>query len=106
MIPDEVIVNNKFLENLSSEDRKVFDEGFRILEDTQHKAWGLAVEEAKDKAENEMGVKFNYPDTESFRQTVQPLHEKMLKENPSLQSIYDAISQKTKELEAGGEIEK
>lgn len=106
MIPDEVIVNNKFLEELSSEEREIFDEGFKVLEETQHKAWVLAVEEATDKAENKMGVKFNYPDTEPFSQTVQPLHEKMLKENPSLQPIYDAILEKTKELEAGGETEK
>ena len=106
MIPDEVIVNNKFLEELSSEERAIFDKGFKVLEDTQHKAWVLAVEEATDKAENKMGVKFNYPDTELFRQTVQPLHETMLKKNPSLQPIYDAILQKAKKLEAGGETEK
>lgn len=106
MIPDEVIVNNKFLEELSSEDRKVFDEGFEQLEDTQHKSWLVSVKEATDRANNEMNVEFNYPDTEPFRQTVQPLHEKMLKENPSLQPIYDAILQKAKEQAAGGETEK
>lgn len=106
MIPDEVIVNNKFLEELSSKEREIFDEGFKVLEETQHKAWGLAVEEAADKAENKMGVKFNYPDTELFRQTVQPLHETMLKENPSLQPIYDAILERTNELKTGGEIKK
>lgn len=103
MIPDEVIVNNKFLADLSSEDRKVFDEAFKVMQDTQHEAWIIGVEEAKDKAENKMGVEFNYPDTDIFRETVQPLHDTMLKENPSLQPMYEAIMQKTEEVEAKSE---
>lgn len=100
MIPDEVIVNNNFLANLSAKEREIFNAGFKILQDTQHEAWTIGVDEAKERAENEMGVEFNYPDTEIFRQTVQPLHEKMLEENPSLQPMYDAIMQKTAEVEA------
>uniref|UniRef100_UPI00344C2731 TRAP transporter substrate-binding protein n=1 Tax=Carnobacterium sp. TaxID=48221 RepID=UPI00344C2731 len=102
MIPDEVIVNNKFLENLSEKERKIFNKGFKILEDTQHDTWSDSVKAAKEKAENEMGVEFNYPDTKPFREKVQPLHEKFLKENPSLQPIYDDIMQKSEKLEVGG----
>lgn len=105
MIPDEVIVNNKFLTNLSKEEREIYETAFKILEDTQHEAWVIGVEEAKERAGNQMGVEFNYPDTDVFRETVQPLHDLMLKENPSLQPMYDAIMEKTKEVEAEGGAE-
>lgn len=102
MIPDEVIVNNKFLENLSEKEREIFNKGFKILEDTQHDTWADSVKKAKERAEKEMGVEFNYPDTKPFRERVEPLHEKLLEDNPSLQPIYDNIIKKSEELETGG----
>lgn len=103
MIPDEVIVNNKFLEELSAEEREIFNAAFQTLEDAQHEAWVVGVEEAKSKAENDMGVEFIYPETDPFREAVLPLHESMLKANPTLQTAYDAIMQKTEEIERGAE---
>ena len=72
MIPDILIGNLDFMEELSEEERAIFDEGFKILNQTQREAWETAVEEAKDRAENEQGVNFIYPDIEPFQEVLQP----------------------------------
>ncbi|MDK6805728.1 TRAP transporter substrate-binding protein [Aerococcus sp. UMB7834] len=100
MIPDEVIVNSRFLDELPAEDKKIFDHGFQIMQDTQHQAWQEKVEEAKEKAEKDMGVKFNYPDTAPFREAVMPLHKEVLEANPSLEKIYKQIEEKAKTVKA------
>ena len=91
MITDLVLCNWAFLEGLSAEDRAVFDEGFKIINQVQRDAWTGAVEEAKEKALNEQGVNFLYPDTAPFQQAVMPLHESVLSGNTELQPIYDLI---------------
>ena len=50
-----------------------------------------SVEEAKNKALNEQGVEFIYPDTAPFQQAVMPLHNEVLAASPALQPIYDMI---------------
>lgn len=99
MIPDEVIVSTTLLDELPEEDRKIFENGFRIMEKTQHEAWSKKVEEAKERAEEEMDVEFSYPDVTAFKEAVLPLHEEVLKENPSLQKTYDQIQKKAIEIE-------
>lgn len=98
MIPDEVIVNYNFLENLNAEERTVFDEGFQILQDTQQIAWEEKVEEAIAYAKDHMGVQFNYPDIEPFREAVMPLHEEVLGNTPSLKKIYELIEAKNESM--------
>lgn len=94
MIPDEVIVSTRFLEELPADERAIFDEGFQLLQDVQHEAWSEKVEEAKDHAQNEMGVKFNYPDMQPFQDAVMPLHQEMLEKNPELEGVYQQIQDK------------
>ena len=91
MIPDLVLCNWAFLEDLSAEDRAIFDEGFKIINTVQCAEWTGAVEAAKDKALNEQGVNFLYPDTAPFQQAVMPLYNQVLEGNPDLQPIYDMI---------------
>ncbi len=91
MVPDIVLANYDFLDSLSEDDRKIFDEGFIILNQTQRSEWTSAVEEAKEKAEKEKGVTFVYPDTEPFRDAVISLHEKIVGNNKELESIYNKI---------------
>lgn len=98
MIPDEVIVNVAFLEGLSSGDREVFDEGFALMQNTQHEAWKEKVEEAKLKAQDDMGVAFNYPEIAPFREAVLPLHEETLSNNSSLEKVYDQIQDKAEQI--------
>lgn len=93
MVPDIVLANYDFLESLSAEERAIFDEGFALINKTQREAWTTAVEAAKDKALNEQGVEFIYPDTAPFQEAVMPLHESVLSANPDLQPIYDRIQE-------------
>jgi TRAP-type C4-dicarboxylate transport system substrate-binding protein len=91
MVPDLVLCNWAFLEGLSAEERAIFDEGFKIINTVQRDAWEGAVEEAKNKALNEQGVEFIYPDTAPFQEAVMPLHNEVLAASPALQPIYDMI---------------
>lgn len=91
MIPDILIGNNDFLEGLSSEERSIFDEGFALVNQVQREEWVKAVENAKDRAANEQGVTFLYPDTEPFQEACLPMHDEMLEKYPDLAPIYEAI---------------
>ncbi|GAB2043730.1 TRAP transporter substrate-binding protein [Agathobaculum sp. TL06] len=91
MIPDILIGNIAFLDGLSEEERAVFDEGFELVNQVQREEWVTAVENAKDRAENEQGVHFLYPDTAPFQEACAPMHDAMLEQYPDLKPIYDAI---------------
>ena len=91
MVPDILIGNNAFMESLSDEDRAVFEEGFKLVNQVEQEEWVKAVANAKDRAQNEQNVNFIYPDQKPFVEACLPLHDTVLKNNPSLQPIYDAI---------------
>ncbi len=93
MVPDILIGNLAFLEELSQEEMAVFEEGFVLLNAVQRKEWVEAVENAKDKAQNVQGVTFIYPDQEPFKEACLPLHNTVLEGNPALQPIYDMIQE-------------
>ena len=93
MVPDLLVANYAFLNELSDEERAIFEEGFQIVKHTEQDAWEDAVAEAKDKAENEQHVNFIYPDTAPFQEAMAPLHDSVLAANPELQPIYDLIQQ-------------
>ena len=93
MVPDLLVANYEFMNNLSDEERAVFDEGFEIVKETEQAAWADAVAEAKEKAENEQHVNFLYPDTAPFQEAMAPLHDSVLSANPELQPIYDRIQE-------------
>ena len=93
MVPDLLVANYAFLNELSDEERAIFEEGFQIVKRTEQDAWEDAVAEAKDKAENEQHVNFIYPDTAPFQEAMAPLHDSVLAANPELQPIYDLIQQ-------------
>ena len=100
MIPDILIGNLDFMKGLSEEERAIFDEGFQILNQTQRDAWETAVEEAKEKAENEQGVNFSYPDITPFQEAVAPMHQEMLEDYPDLALIYELIQEHNAEYPA------
>lgn len=91
MIPDILIGSNDFLDGLSDDERAIFEEGFELANQVQREKWVKAVEESKDRAQNEQGVQFNYPDIEPFREACLPMHDDMLEKYPDLVPIYDAI---------------
>lgn len=91
MIPDILIGNIAFLDALSEEERAIFEEGFQLVNQVQRAEWTDAVAAAKDRAANEQGVQFLYPDTKPFQEACAPMHEEMLAQYPNLAPIYDAI---------------
>lgn len=91
MVPDILIGNLAFMESLSEEERAIFEEGFDLINSVQRKEWEKAVAAAKERAETEQHVQFNYPDLEPFKEACMPLHTSVLEGNPALQSTYDAI---------------
>lgn len=93
MVPDILIGNYNFLNDLSPEERAIFDEGFDIVNRVEREEWTKAVEAAKDKASNEQGVEFLYPNQEPFVEACMPLHKTVLQNNPEIQPIYDAIQE-------------
>ncbi len=97
MIPDIVIANNIFLEEIAPEDRPIFEEGFRILNQVQREAWSKSVAEAKEKAANEQKVQFLYPDVQPFMQACMPLHQQVLQANPALKPFYEKIQEYNQE---------
>ena len=93
MIPDLLIGNNSFLNELSVEERKIFEDGFVLLNQVQREAWTKGVEDSVNNAIQNQGVEFIYPDTEPFRMAVLPLHASVLSKNPEIQEIYDRIQE-------------
>lgn len=93
MVPDILIGNYNFLESLSDEERAIFEEGFKIVNTVEREEWTNAVNIAKDRAENEQGVNFYYPDVQPFMDACKPLHETVLNNNPDIKPIYDAIQE-------------
>lgn len=76
------------------------------MQDTQHEAWQVAVDDARKTAQEQQGVEFTYPDTEPFRQAQLPIHDEILQANPSLRPIYEQIQEiNAKFAEEGGQNE-
>lgn len=97
MVPDILIGNLAFIEELNDEERAIFEEGYKLVNEIQREEWVKAVEAAKEKAVNEQNVQFIYPDQEPFKEACLPLHESVLANNAEIQPIYDKI-QKYNEL--------
>lgn len=93
MVPDILIGNNAFMEGLSDDERAIFEEGFKLVNQVEREEWVKAVENAKDRSANEQQVNFIYPDQKPFVEACRPLHEKVLSNNTALQPIYDAIQE-------------
>lgn len=93
MVPDILIGNYAFLEELPEEERAIFEEGFELVNTVQREEWTKAVEEAKEYAQNVQGVTFYYPDTAEFQEACAPLHESVLSGNEALKPIYEKIQE-------------
>ena len=93
MVPDILIGNIAFIEELTEEEKEIFQKGYALLNEVQRTEWVNAVEEAKEKAANQQGVQFIYPDQMPFVEACRPLHEKVLSRNEALKPIYQKIQQ-------------
>ncbi|MDO4490748.1 MAG: TRAP transporter substrate-binding protein [Lachnospiraceae bacterium] len=90
MIPDVLIGNYKFLDELSDEERAVFEEAARISTETEVNAWNQKESEAIATAE-EMGVTFIEPDIQLFKEKVANVQQEMLDKNENITELYDFI---------------
>ncbi len=93
MIPDILVANNRFLENMSPEDRQIFEEGFRLVNEIQRREWVKAVEQAKEKAQATQQVRFFYPDTRPFQEICMPMHQEFLAGHEDIRPVYDRIQE-------------
>ena len=93
MVPDILIGNDAFLEELSDEEERIFEEGYELLNQVQRQEWVKAVANAKEKAQTEQKVQFVYPDQAPFKEACMPLHESVLANNPAIQPIYKKIQE-------------
>ena len=91
MIPDILIGNCAFLDEMPEEDRAIFEEGFALVNQVEREEWTKAVEAEKDKAQNEQGVQFLYPDTKPFQEICTPMHQSLLEQYSELEPIYEGI---------------
>lgn len=91
MCPDLLVASNAFLDKLTPEERKVFDEAAAASQKAEFDAWNASIADAKKKA-TEMGVEFITVDVNEFRNKVLPLHEQILGETPALKPLYDAAA--------------
>lgn len=92
MVPDLLIGNVKFLNELSPEERQIFDEAAKECTRVEREQWDSQIEAAIEEAKA-MGVEFFTTDIEAFKEKVLPLHEELLQSNEKLQPIYDQIQE-------------
>lgn len=106
MVPDMLIGNLKFLNGLSDEERRVFEEAAALSTEVEREEWDKQVAAAKETAKKDMGVEFLDVDTEAFKEKVLPLHEELLEGNPGIRDFYEhiqEINEMTSKAEKEGE---
>ena len=101
MVPDMLVGNLKFLNSLSDEELAVFKEAARLSTEEELSCWDDQVEEAKQIAENDMGVTFIDVDISEFSNKVSNVQQEMLDANPDIQDLYDHIQTINAEYEEG-----
>ncbi|MGJ9403347.1 TRAP transporter substrate-binding protein [Arthrobacter sp. KK5.5] len=85
---DYVVINTDAYEDMSEEDRAVFDEQWGAAVEEHTELWTTETEKAHAELEA-AGTEFNDVDTEAFRTALEPLIEKYVTSD-SVQAIYDA----------------
>ena len=101
MVPDMLVGNLKFLNSLSDEELAVFKEAASLSTEEELSCWDDQVEEAKQIAENDMGVTFIDVDISEFSNKVSNVQQEMLDANPDIQDLYDHIQAINAEYEEG-----
>ena len=100
----EELLTYSFTWGLSDEEYEIFQEAARISTEVEMEEWDAQVEEAKDIAQNDMGVEFIDVDIDSFKAKVEALHEEMLAENADIVDLYDHIQEINEQYaDEGGE---
>lgn len=93
MLPDMLIANDRFLESLTDEEERIFEEAARRSTQVEREEWEKQEKEAKDIAAKDMKVQFLEVDMDLFKNKVSGIHQEMLKENASIRDFYDHIQE-------------
>lgn len=88
--PDVVIANTEFLDEMSQEDKQIFDDLLVESTNLEFDMFKESVQEAKKDAEAK-GAKFIYPDVEPFRERCKPLLDAVSNQSEVTKEIYDKI---------------
>lgn len=91
MLPDMLIANERFLDSLTDEEERIFEEAARISTQVEREQWDKQEQEAKDIAANDMGVEFIEVNVDLFKNKVSGIHQEMLKENVTIRDFYEHI---------------
>ena len=98
MVPDMLIGNVKFLDGLSEEERKIFEEAAQECTRVERESWEEQSVKAKQQAAD-MGVEFIYPDISLFKDKVTDLQKEIIEDNQKLKPIYEEIQKVNKEVD-------
>jgi len=88
--PDVVLASTNFLDNMSEQDREIFDR--LVLDSTNYEfdAFKKSVEQGKKDSEAH-GAKFVYPDVDLFREKCMPLLESISGRSDVTKDIYNKV---------------
>lgn len=96
MMPDYIITNTEFYNNLPAEVKKFFDENLDSLVDDEFERFHAEVSTSLEKAKKE-GTRVIQADQEAFKKAVEPLIAEKVN-TPSAKALYEAV-QKTRDAE-------
>lgn len=94
---DVMVANVDFMNSLSSQEKEVFENGFRLCTDVEVGEWDKQITECIKEAE-EMGVEFIDVDKAPFEELQKPVREELLASYPQLQPLYERIQK----IQGGG----
>ena len=103
MVPDMLIGNLKFLNSLPEDELAVFEEAARISTEVEMEEWDKQAEEAKEIAQNDMGVEFMDVDVQVFKDAVADVQQDMLDNNPNIVDLYNHIQEINAQYEGKGD---
>lgn len=89
-VPDIMVINKETLEGLTKDQQEAVYEAARESTEFEKVVWKDAVDQAKERSENEFNVIFNEVDKEPFQEAVQPLHDEFAK-NETFKQLYEEI---------------
>ncbi|MCM3761306.1 TRAP transporter substrate-binding protein [Alkalihalobacillus oceani] len=89
MFPDYLIVNTNFFTSMPAEHQQIFLDELDKAIDLEFELWDQDVEAAIAAAE-EAGAEFNYPDTQLFKDAVQPVIDEKLTTDTA-QALYEKV---------------
>ena len=101
MVPDMLIGNLKFLQELPEEEYKIFEEAALLSTQVEMEEWSKQVAEAKQTAQEQMGVQFIDVDLQPFQEAVAGVQQEMLAENTSIQELYNYIQGVNQQVQQG-----